>query len=106
MPRRCGSCTTRHASATAPFSTGSSRSTIRPRGTGRGRTSASSTRSAIFFHTPEQEREARSLIAELERSGRFRRPIATEIVPAGPFYPAEEYHQQYVRKHGGGGCHI
>ena len=63
-------------------------------------------RSAIFFHTPEQEREARALVAELERSGRFRRPIATEIVPAGPFYRAEEYHQQYVRKHGGGGCHI
>ena len=63
-------------------------------------------RSAIFFHTPAQEREARALVAELESSGRFRRPIATEIVPAGPFYRAEEYHQQYVRRHGGGGCHI
>lgn len=63
-------------------------------------------RSAIFYHAPEQEREARSLISELDRSGRFRRPIATEIVPAGPFYRAEEYHQQYARKHGRGGCHI
>ena len=63
-------------------------------------------RSAIFYHTPEQEQEARALIGELDRSGRFRRPIATELVPAGPFYRAEEYHQQYARKHGGGGCHI
>src|SRR5512138_2444891 len=63
-------------------------------------------RSAIFYHTPEQEQEARALIEELERSGRFRRPITTQVVPAGPFYRAEEYHQQYARKHGGGGCHI
>jgi peptide-methionine (S)-S-oxide reductase len=63
-------------------------------------------RSAIFYHTPEQEREARAVVEELGRSGRFRRPITTEIVPAGPFWRAEEYHQQYVRKHGGGGCHI
>jgi peptide-methionine (S)-S-oxide reductase len=63
-------------------------------------------RSAIFYHTPEQEREARAVVEELGRTGRFRRPVVTEIVPAGPFYRAEEYHQQYVRKHGGGGCHI
>jgi peptide-methionine (S)-S-oxide reductase len=63
-------------------------------------------RSAIFYHTPEQEQEARAFIAELEQSGRFRRPITTGITAAGPFYRAEEYHQQYVRKHGGGSCHI
>lgn len=63
-------------------------------------------RSAIFFHTPDQEHEARSAVEALNRSGRFRRPIVTEIVPAAPFYRAEEYHQQYVRKHGRGGCHI
>lgn len=63
-------------------------------------------RSAIFYHTPEQESEARAFVAELERSRTFRRPIVTEIVSAGTFYRAEEYHQQYVRKHGGGGCHI
>jgi peptide-methionine (S)-S-oxide reductase len=63
-------------------------------------------RSAIFYHTPEQEREARAVVEELGRSGRFRRPITTEIVSAGPFWRAEEYHQQYVRKHGGGGCHL
>jgi peptide-methionine (S)-S-oxide reductase len=47
-------------------------------------------RSAIFYHTPEQEREARP-DRELDRSGRFRRPIATELIPAGPFYRSREY---------------
>ena len=52
-------------------------------------------RSAIFFHSPEQERTARDLIDELNRSGAFRWPILTEVVPACEFYKAEEYHQQY-----------
>jgi peptide-methionine (S)-S-oxide reductase len=55
-------------------------------------------RSAIFVHTPEQEAAARASKAKLERSGRHRRPIVTEIAPASPFYPAEEYHQQYLAK--------
>ena len=42
----------------------------------------------------------------LERSGRFRAPIVTEIVPAAAFYRAEEYHQRYIEKHGGGSCHL
>ncbi|MBE0596122.1 MAG: peptide-methionine (S)-S-oxide reductase MsrA [Desulfuromonadales bacterium] len=58
-------------------------------------------RSAIFFHDGEQEREARESKARLEASGKFDRPIRTEIVPAAPFYPAEEYHRQYHRKEPG-----
>jgi len=57
-------------------------------------------RSAIFFHGPEQEKEARESKARLEASGRFKRPIVTEIVPAGPFWRAEEYHQRYLEKRG------
>ena len=58
-------------------------------------------RSAIFYHTREQARAARSSRARLEASGRYKDPIVTEIVPAGPFYPAEEYHQGYYEKRRG-----
>jgi len=62
-------------------------------------------RSVIFCHTPEQEREARASKEEMETSGRFgSRRIVTAIEPAGKFYRAEEYHQQYYAKHGGS-CH-
>jgi peptide-methionine (S)-S-oxide reductase len=57
-------------------------------------------RSAVFYHSPAQEAAARASKERLEKSGRFSRPIVTEIVPAAPFYDAEEYHQQYVQKHG------
>jgi peptide-methionine (S)-S-oxide reductase len=63
-------------------------------------------RSVIFFHTPEQEASAKRSKEELDRSGRFRNPIVTEIVPAAPFYRAEEYHQQYLAKRGLGACHF
>lgn len=63
-------------------------------------------RSAIFYHTPAQEHAARASKDALERSGRFRRPIATQIVPAGVFWPAEEYHQRYFEKHPSAACHI
>jgi peptide-methionine (S)-S-oxide reductase len=63
-------------------------------------------RSAIFYTTPEQEAAARASKAALEQSGRYRRPIATEITPAGEFYRAEEYHQQYLEKKGLASCHI
>lgn len=63
-------------------------------------------RSAVFFHTPEQEAAARRSKEELERSGRFRKKIVTEITPASAFYPAEEYHQQYLAKRGMGACHL
>lgn len=55
-------------------------------------------RSAIFYHTPEQQAAALRSKALLEKSRPFPGAIVTEIVPAGEFYPAEEYHQQYYRK--------
>lgn len=58
-------------------------------------------RSAIFYHTPEQQAAAIASKAALGKSGRMRRPIATEIVPAQTFWRAEEYHQRYHEKHGG-----
>lgn len=63
-------------------------------------------RSAVFFTNPAQETIARRMIADLDRSGKYRRPIATQVELAGPFYRAEEYHQQYAVKHGGGFCHV
>ena len=62
-------------------------------------------RSAIFFFSPEQERAARASKDALESAGKFRRPIVTEIVPAVPFYRAEEYHQRYLEKRGSSHCH-
>jgi peptide-methionine (S)-S-oxide reductase len=63
-------------------------------------------RSVIFFHTPEQEVAARASKERLEKSGRFPRPIVTEISPAQPFWRAEEYHQRYLEKRGLGSCHV
>ena len=63
-------------------------------------------RSAIFFHTPEQEAAARTSKDSLQASGKIRRPIVTEITPASEFYRAEEYHQQYLEKRGLSHCHI
>jgi peptide-methionine (S)-S-oxide reductase len=55
-------------------------------------------RSAIFYHSDEQKEAARRMIESLEKSGKYDRPIATQVVPASAFYPAEEYHQQYHEK--------
>jgi peptide-methionine (S)-S-oxide reductase len=63
-------------------------------------------RSAIFFHSAEQEAAARASKARAEASGRFRRPIVTEITPASAFYRAEDYHQQYLEKRGFASCHL
>jgi len=63
-------------------------------------------RSAIFFHDGEQEREARASKEKLEKSGRYRRPIVTEITPASKFWKAEDYHQQYLEKRGLATCRI
>lgn len=61
-------------------------------------------RSAIFTHSPEQEAAAR---ASLEREGqRLHKTIATQVLPAPEFYPAEDYHQRYFEKHGHAACHI
>lgn len=64
-------------------------------------------RSAIFFHTPEQEAIAKRSKQALQASGRFNRPIVTEITPASKFYEAEDYHQRYFEKRGiAPTCHI
>jgi peptide-methionine (S)-S-oxide reductase len=55
-------------------------------------------RTAIFYHSEEQQRLAEASKKALEQSGRFTKPIVTEIVPAGEFYKAEEYHQDYYQK--------
>src|SRR5690349_21602655 len=63
-------------------------------------------RTAIFFHTPEQERLARVSKDRITQEKRYSRPIATQIVPAGTFYRAEDYHQQYLSKRGQKVCHF
>jgi len=64
-------------------------------------------RSAIFYHSEEQKEASEKMVMQLEKSGRYNRPIATEIVPASEFYRAEEYHQRYYEKRSKGnrgGC--
>src|SRR5664280_3644340 len=61
-------------------------------------------RSAIFTHSDEQRAAAEQSKAELESSGRYRKPIATVIEPAQEFWPAEAYHQDYLTKNPGGYC--
>lgn len=63
-------------------------------------------RSMISYHTPEQEAIAKKSKEELEKSGRFKNKIVTEIVPISTFYKAEEYHQKYYQKRGGGSCYL
>jgi peptide-methionine (S)-S-oxide reductase len=63
-------------------------------------------RSAVFYHNDEQRDAAERVKRELDESGRFRRPIVTEITPAPEFYRAEEYHQRYLEKRGLASCHI
>jgi peptide-methionine (S)-S-oxide reductase len=63
-------------------------------------------RSAIFFHTPAQRDAAVASKQRLEESGRYRRPIVTEIAPAPTFWRAEEYHQRYLEKRGLASCKI
>jgi peptide-methionine (S)-S-oxide reductase len=63
-------------------------------------------RSAIFTHDDSQRDAALAAKERFESSGRFRRPIATEVVPASTFWRAEEYHQKYVQKTGRGSCHL
>jgi peptide-methionine (S)-S-oxide reductase len=63
-------------------------------------------RSVIFVHDEDQEKAARASLEAEERSGRHRRPIVTQIVPAETFWKAEDYHQQYLEKRGLATCRI
>ncbi|HTO74740.1 MAG TPA: peptide-methionine (S)-S-oxide reductase MsrA [Thermoanaerobaculia bacterium] len=63
-------------------------------------------RSAIFFHSPAQRDAAIASKERLEKSGKLRRPIATEITPASTFWRAEDYHQRYLEKRGLASCKV
>ena len=63
-------------------------------------------RSAIFTHSPEQEKAAREKVDALTKTGRFKRPIVTTIEPFKNFNRAEEYHQRYFEKNGLPSCHV
>jgi len=64
-------------------------------------------RSAIFYTSEEQKKTAEAVKARWDKSGKFGKPITTEITAAGKFYPAEDYHQKYLVKHPGGyTCHV
>jgi len=62
-------------------------------------------RSAIFYHSPEQKAVAEATKEKLNAKGQYDGKIVTEIAPAGPFYPAEEYHQKYIEKTGAPVCY-
>ena len=63
-------------------------------------------RTVVFYHSPEQKRIAEESKRALAESGKFKKPIVTEIVPADTFWVAEDYHQQYLEKRGLSTCHI
>jgi peptide-methionine (S)-S-oxide reductase len=63
-------------------------------------------RSAVFFHSPAQRDAAIASRERLEKSGKLRRPIATEITPASTFWRAEDYHQRYLEKRGLASCKV
>jgi peptide-methionine (S)-S-oxide reductase len=64
-------------------------------------------RSVVFFHSPEQEQQARAKIEQLTNEGRYKpRRIVTLVVQAETFWRAEEYHQKYLEKRGMASCHI
>ena len=63
-------------------------------------------RSAIFYHSDEQKKTALASIEKLTKAKKFHRPIVTEVTAATEFWPAEEYHQKYFMKKGGGACYV
>ena len=63
-------------------------------------------RSVIFYHSPEQQASANASKEKLEKSGRFNRPIVTQVEPAPTFWRGEEYHQHYLQKRGQAHCAI
>lgn len=62
-------------------------------------------RSAVFYYNKEQQNAAEKMLQELKKSGRFKKPVVTEIEAASDFYRAEEYHQRYLQKKGVKVCH-
>ena len=62
-------------------------------------------RSAIYYHSPDQEASAKASKEKADKSGRFSSPIVTEITSAPEYYEAEGYHQKYLEKRGMGSCH-
>lgn len=63
-------------------------------------------RSAIFYHNQDQKEQAEKMIKELNESGKYKKPVVTQIEPAQTFYEAETYHQKYLMKKGLDNCHI
>jgi len=63
-------------------------------------------RSAVFWHDEGQRDEAEQKVIEVSASGAWNNPVVTEVTRAGTFWPAEEYHQRYLEKSGGGFCHV
>ena len=63
-------------------------------------------RSAVFWHDVDQRAAAEQKIAEINESGKWPSAVVTEVAPAGTFWRAEEYHQRYFEKNGGGFCHV
>lgn len=63
-------------------------------------------RTAVFYHSPEQEEAARASKEQLDASGKLNAPVATEITEAETFWPAEDYHQKYLAKRGMSSCAI
>ena len=105
-PRRCWSPSTRRRSPTPTCSRSSSRSTTRPRGCARATTSAPSTAPASTSPTTPRRRRRRWRREAYDEALRAagHEPITTEVEPAGPFYYAEDYHQQYLHKVPNGYC--
>lgn len=63
-------------------------------------------RTVVFYYSPEQQKAAEASKAALGASGKYKRPIATQIVPAATFWKAEDYHQKYLMKQGLDNCHL
>jgi len=63
-------------------------------------------RSAVFWHDEQQHSAARRKITEINESGKWPAAVVTEVTPATTFWRAEEYHQRYFEKNGGGYCHV
>lgn len=63
-------------------------------------------RSVVFYHSSSQQQAAKKAIEDIDRSGRWPQALVTEVQEALPFWPAEEYHQRYLEKHGYGACSI